>query len=121
MQINKETFEAWLFAQPRERRFIFWQSHPDSIPGCLMCNFFRENFVEPVEAIGFTSFAKTNVLFRRAEGRKEFPCWLMSLIPRDFRSYDDPAFTAGEIQDRWVKLFPQETIQTEPAPQPLKL
>lgn len=42
MQITKERLEAWLFAQPRERVFVYIQGLPKDQPGCVLCNFLRE-------------------------------------------------------------------------------
>lgn len=65
MQINRETFEAWLFTQPDERTYNFID-----YSDCLLCKFIKETTNIENIRVGSTYF--------RVNGKcQEFDDWLM--------------------------------------------
>ena len=50
-KFNQEHFEAWLFAQPRERRVRYVEGHKSSLTGCVLCNYMQDNGLK-FEAVG---------------------------------------------------------------------
>lgn len=110
MTINREHFEAWLFSQPKERKFVYIEGRVDASTGCLMCNYLRENFhfifrVYTSEFRDLTTDEETN-----------FPKWLNELIWTSLQMFyrkhiiGPSFFTAGEVQTIYLSLFPETII-----------
>lgn len=117
MTINREHFEAWLFSQSKERKFVYVEGGQDALTGCLCCNYLRENFS--------FRFSVGNSSFRIFPSREnDFPEWLNVLIA-DARAifYKEhyivdtiyqrkPScfFTAEQAQTTYLSLFPETII-----------
>lgn len=75
-KINREQFEAWLFAQPNNRTFNYREGKSTDLVGCIICNFLREqtgvkNFkvgghrlgiITPTDVIPFTQWTSLFLL-----------------------------------------------------------
>lgn len=102
MQINRETFEAWLLAQPAEREFVYSQGFPKDEPGCLVCNFLREN----TKVKNFTVYGRYVDVEGKALG---FEKWLDDFLFLQARGGVRP-LTFGEAQADYLKLFPDTLV-----------
>lgn len=100
MQIERELFEAWLFSQPPERQFYYYDTN-----GCAIASFLRE-------ALGIQRPRVGGMEFDDAEGKGcLLPQWLRDIVfPLPIH------FTVAQLRRRYLELFPDTFIATEPAP-----
>lgn len=97
-QINREQFEAWLFSQPDERVFNYFQSFPNDQPGCLLCNFFRENCSEPI-IVGEDYYLQKGVKY-------SLPTWFMTV---DLEALS-VVFNADQAKKLYLAQFPNAIV-----------
>lgn len=104
MEINREHFEAYLFAQPCHRPLNMAEGVPYYCPGCLVNNFLRDN-VRGRFAVGWIAYGRTD-----EKGQYEgymMPDWLATLV-RELADYYRPQnynCTFGDAQRRYIELF----------------
>jgi len=121
LNIEKEPFEAWLFAQDRNRRFQYGDPC-----NCLCAAFIKENSNEPTffvagDRIYFGEIPNVpSLLVSELDPLKTamHPAWLMSLlsnceiwhvehVEHGFGRMSMAWTTFGEMQDHWKRLFPE--------------
>jgi hypothetical protein len=109
MTINRETFEAWLFAQTRGAVFRY-----GDCLNCLLAQFLKSSTSLKEPSVG-------GEYFRPQIGAEEvcrFPEWLLQL-QRGFLHYDDTSsIPFGHVQDCYIKLFGDPSAV--PAVEPIK-
>jgi len=101
--IEKERFEAWLFAQPRERQFRY-----SSPCNCLNALFLKENTHLKQPLVGDSFFIEEYKEYGSAE-TTPIPAWNMQLLSRFVERNGYTTF--GEMQDRWKELWPEKPIE----------
>jgi hypothetical protein len=98
MQINRETFEAWLFAQPRKRQFNYLGvTYEEGVTPCLFCAFLGETNNDFYMA----SVGEAQDLTKKYI---KYPDW--ALIMENEAKKANIVFYAGEMQDSYRRLFP---------------
>ena len=95
---ERETIEAWLFSQPRDR--IIDIGDPC---GCIFHHFLKET--QNIKADVFHSFFNFNVPFR---GSIDLPEWFVKMIGCPQK---ETYRTIGEIQDKYLETFPETFIK----------
>lgn len=116
-EINREQFEAWLYAQDRDKPFNYEQGGITSEPGCVMCQYLRENgyrffFVGGVEVFW-------DIDLERGRDGGPLPFWFLRLTFTE--NGLQQAHTLGQAQDLYTKLFGhpyEQKHKTTPAPVP---
>lgn len=114
--IERENFEAWLFAQPRERSFNFV-----SRGNCPIACFLRETTPHTRALVGMDHW----LVMPRADCGSQFeilPDWLrvdmpLCVLPVALRSWEyvrEYLLTAGQIQDRYIEVFGDPRFQNGP-------
>ena len=103
--IERERFEAWLFNQPRKRRFTY-----ECRSGCLVACFLRETTRFNDAAIGPDFWSETIC----GVGHW-FPAWLNPSYPGHLPIEQIKPLTIGNVQDEYIKLFGDPRPQPEPA------
>lgn len=109
IEINRETFEAWLFAQPGGRAFKYLEGSPDDKTGCLLCNFLRETSSGKVYVLG------SQFLVGFHNPRIEMPDWAYKLTKIE-------PLTAAAVRQAYIAAFGDPRLPdlcaTKPAPAP---
>jgi hypothetical protein len=117
MTINRETFEAWLFAQPKGRTFDYSDTH-----NCLICKFYKETTNLTANVGGYH--------YDLSDGEYiEIPNWLKDLLkPIGDRPSNkfSPITTFDRMQDIYSTLYgnpeaiplsaPQAQVDTQTTP-----
>lgn len=107
--INREQFEAWLYAQPDSRPYNYMEGRPDSKIGCVLCNYIREATNIKDFIVGGT-WLTANGIFN------QMPQWLQQVI-------NDGTVQCGHTfkyaKARYTALFDHNTPKVEPLSQPL--
>lgn len=114
-EINRESFEAWLFSQPPEREF----NYSDIKGGCAVCTFVRET-TSYSEACGGSDYYGVRLKNNWADVNPEIvplPDWLKSGsggVLNVLERRPGPLFvlTIQNMQRRYLELFP--TTHHEP-------
>lgn len=109
--INREHFEAWLYAQPDSRPYDYMEGQPDSKIGCVLCNYIREATNHKYFMVGgqYLTMNGTN-------GR--MPEWTLSLVNS---SVVQCGSTFKVVKDHYTSLFGHNTPEIEPLPLPQPL
>jgi len=97
-EINRERFEAWLFAQPRDRKFKYGDPQD-----CAVCRFFKET-----TKLSRVSACKYGVRLDSFEYTHSYPDWLYKVV-----DLNCCGLTSATMQDTYRQLFPD----FEPAPE----
>lgn len=121
IEINRETFEAWLFAQPSERGFYYPEGRPDAKTGCLLCNFFRETRMEKVFVGAFALHTEFSVNTPKATTgpHNRIPDWAIMLTRVR-------PLTVANVQAAYIAAFGDPRLpdlcvtKPEPAPHPVQ-
>jgi hypothetical protein len=101
MNINKETFEAWLFSQPDDRTFDYMDNRD-----CLVCKYVKEvvgykkNFSVGADYIRLHESLFTEFTFEK---------WFIDLLGEryNFSKHSEVSiFTFGEMKEAWLELWP---------------
>lgn len=103
--IVREQFEAWLFSQPRERVYKYWEASEDQPTGCVMSNYLRECTPHHEWILG-TLYLTVNQFVH------DLPRWFVGLMRR---SPIDVAGTFGQVQDAYRRLYP-DRVKEESSP-----
>lgn len=76
-EINREHFEAWLFAQPDDRPYVYGEGFPNDPVGCIVCNYLREQTNEKDFVVGGSQQGIAKI-----EQVTPFPRWLAEVLWR---------------------------------------
>jgi len=103
MTIEKEPFEAWLYQQPRDRRFVYSDNY-----NCLIASFLNETVGGGRFRVGGWTYNQLRDDGSNTE-QELIPKWLLDLL-FPFTCRLNPTFFAGDIQDHFTKT---ETTKTQ--------
>jgi hypothetical protein len=98
--IEMETFEAWLFAQPDEREWNYMDGHK-----CMICSFIKETSSAKDPGVGGSYY--------RVNGEhKPLPRFLHNRFEYGLLSTSSHGvvFSAKTMKERWLKMFPETEI-----------
>lgn len=97
-EINREQFEAWLFAQADDREFKYTQGGWDDRVGCVMCNYLREQTNMKRFVVAVVDVTDFSVLGWRTVA---LPRWFIELM----QHRDYVHLTAKSVKKAYTKLF----------------
>ena len=97
MQINQETFEAWLFAQPDERKYNYLDNN-----NCLICRFVKETTnIQDISAGG--DYLRYNNKIFKFEG------WLLTIMNTwnpNIKAGVPSSKDFGTVKKLYIDFFP---------------
>lgn len=96
MEINKERFEAWLFAQPDNRTWDYKNGH-----GCVACYFLIENVKVNGVSVGHEDFTVGY------NNKRQLPKFLIKLFSPLRTKNTQEIVSAEWLKHRWKHLFPE--------------
>lgn len=109
MQLNKETFEAWLFSQPDKRKWHYCDCFD-----CLIASFIKETtcFTDP--SVGPLEYSEFPICPDRP-----FPSWLVGFMEarENLGGWNRrEIITASNAKAGWTKMFGSPVVSPDPEP-----